>query len=519
MRLAFRLPILLAFLCLFTRGSAAARLNPPSPPASSKLNQEGRPSGTHISDEELDVPLQQRSSALVRWKTGGSRGGASWYSKKGSSLGMVLLPWLYFMAVQVNTATMPKYIHWILSSRHHPEDGNAQRNAQTSSLSATVYGNMCAIDSLFTFFSVNFLGCRIRPHQEAIHLLLLRASSSGSGAGWQGIEPVRVLYLSAALDGLTSCMLSQAQAHIADCSLPGADLSASLSRFQGIAIGSAFMIGIPLGAEIARKYSLRAPLLLSSALCAVNCALIATMLPSTPTGGSTVAEGSNGAVVLKNFWLSANPVGAAVMLSRSGRLLVGSLTYLLVCSAQAGMQSCWVNYLQFRFGWSATLAGSTLAVVGLVVALLPSMIIPLMGVERAIQLCLLLHAMSVMVLGSISVGPAVFLAMPFFAAGASSMPMLLGYLTQQVPFEEVGALQGAADTVRTIASVIGSPLISRLLAYSITVSNSRSSSSIGLLSDAYRDSGLTRNLKSPGLALFVAGAFSFTSFLLFTFLR
>ena len=55
-----------------------------------------------------------------------------------------------------------------------------------------------------------------------------------------------------------------------------------------------------------------------------------------------------------------------------------------------------------------------------------------MGVERAIQLCLLLHAVSIAVLGSISVGPAVFLAMPFFAAGASSMPMLLGYLTQQV---------------------------------------------------------------------------------------
>lgn len=126
------------------------------------------------------------------------------------------------------------------------------------------------------------------------------------------------------------------------------------------------------------------------------------------------------------------------------------------------MQSCWVNYLQFRFGWSATLAGSTLAIVGLIVALLPSMIMlfilsflsfprarvvksafvcykcvnnsPLVGVERAIQSCLLLHAVSMAMLGSISVGSAVFLAMPFFAAGACSMPMLLGYLTQQVIF-------------------------------------------------------------------------------------
>ena len=143
-------------------------------------------------------------------------------------------------------------------------------------------------------------------------------------------------------------------------------------------------IGIPLGAEIARKYSIRAPLMLSSTLCALNCVLIATLLPSTRTarrstteddnefacGGSSSGSGSssdgssgsstgirknsisnsntqrdesfdeectnsNRSVILKNFWLSANPVGAAVMLSRSGRLLVGSLAYLLVCSAQA----------------------------------------------------------------------------------------------------------------------------------------------------------------------------------------
>ena len=61
------------------------------------------------------------------------------------------------MAVQVNTATMPKYIHWILSSQVASDVDD--RIVQLSSLSATVYGNMCAIDSLFTFFSVNFLGC------------------------------------------------------------------------------------------------------------------------------------------------------------------------------------------------------------------------------------------------------------------------------------------------------------------------------------------------------------------------
>jgi hypothetical protein len=56
----------------------------------------------------------------------------------------------------------------------------------------------------------------------------------------------------------------------------------------------------------------------------------------------------------------------------------------------------------------------------------------------------------------------------------------------QVPRHEVGALQGAADTVRTVAGIVGAPLISRAFGYCI--------------SDG-------RNV--PGGALLFASAFSF----------
>lgn len=59
--------------------------------------------------------------------------------------------------------------------------------------------------------------------------------------------------------------------------------------------------------------------------------------------------------------------------------------------------------------------------------------------------------------------------------------------------DQVGALQGAAETVRTIASVIGSPLITGFLAQSI-----RSSA------------------HPPGMALLVAAAFSLAGFSLFS---
>jgi hypothetical protein len=166
------------------------------------------------------------------------------------------------MAVQINTATMPSYVRWVISDLANVDKSIAL------SLSTTVYGNMCAIDSLFTFFSVNLIGC-LSDYTRAHHdissgwfkgfgrtrrpymfissfglgisqLLLLYASTISKK---MKIPHESIFYVASAIDGLTSCMLSQAQAHIADSIPSGSDLSAALSRFQGIAIGSAFLIG------------------------------------------------------------------------------------------------------------------------------------------------------------------------------------------------------------------------------------------------------------------------------------
>jgi predicted MFS family arabinose efflux permease len=187
-------------------------------------------------------------------------------------------------------------------------------------------------------------------------------------------------------------MLSQSQAYITDHHVDGS-LSVALSRFQGVAIGMAFMIGIPLGAVIAARYSLRTPLRVAVTLCAVNCVLIATLLPRPPKRGvaeSTESTGGIGLVTENNRngtiesptetkrkginWAAANPLGAALMLTRTRKLLSGSMAYFLLNVAHCGVQVVWINYLQRRFGMSQVLSGSTLMVVGVVVATLPQLV-------------------------------------------------------------------------------------------------------------------------------------------------
>lgn len=193
----------------------------------------------------------------------------------------------------------------------------------------------------------------------------------------------RHFYTAACVDGLTSCMLSQSQAYITDHQRNSSNLSVELSKFQGLAIGMAFMIGIPLGAVLSAKFSMRTPLQIAVGLCALNCVLIMLFLPPSPPTDSgevqsaapTHSTNTSASAAKKRInWKAANPLGAAVMLTRTSKLLTGSVAYLLLNIAHCGVQVTWINYLQYKFGMSQALSGSTLMVVGIIVASLPPLV-------------------------------------------------------------------------------------------------------------------------------------------------
>ena len=259
----------------------------------------------------------------------------------------LLLPWLYFMCVSINIPTMPKYVNWVIN--------NGDTNV--SELSAKVYGNLNGFDSLFTLLSVNLVGCLSDIFGRRVFMFI---SSLGIGAAFLiasfATSPTH-FYLAGAMDGLTSCMLSQSQAYITDHQSDSSNLSIALSKFQGIAIGCAFMVGIPLGAQVHKHFGMRAPLHLSVAICAVNCLLIATLLPKAPSHYSEAdAEAAGSASSSKSGsgkssgessvrerlrlvnWSAANPLGALRLLAGSRRLLVGGLAFCLINIAQCGVQ-------------------------------------------------------------------------------------------------------------------------------------------------------------------------------------
>jgi hypothetical protein len=114
----------------------------------------------------------------------------------------VFLPWLYFMANQLNTATLPKYVNWVISKG---------LSDQVSEKSATVYGNVAGLDAFCTFLSVNMVGVLSDRFGRKPFMFLSSAGLGMTYVLYTLAQGPRLFYVAAMIDGLTSCMLSQAQ--------------------------------------------------------------------------------------------------------------------------------------------------------------------------------------------------------------------------------------------------------------------------------------------------------------------
>lgn len=283
----------------------------------------------------------------------------------------LLLPWLYFMSTSINIPALPKLVNHVINSG----------NNKVSESSATVYGNIQGIDALFTFLSVNLIGCLSDVFGRRPFMFL---SSLGLGTAYTLYSMAQTphhFYIAACIDGLTSCMLSQSQAYVMDHQVDRSNLSKELSKFQGIAIGCAFMIGIPLGGVLI-QHSIRTPIRVAICLCMCNCIFIPIFLPRAPSFSVQSASSPNATTSIhptstglrRINWRTANPLGAAVMLSGSKKLLIASVAYFLLNLSQCGLQSTWINYLDYRFGWSAEVSGATLMIVGVIVAVIPPIV-------------------------------------------------------------------------------------------------------------------------------------------------
>ena len=168
-------------------------------------------------------------------------------------------------------------------------------------------------------------------------------------------------------------------------------------------------------------------------------------------------------------WSRANPLGAVFALRRSPQV-AGWLASLFAWQlAFFVMPSVWSYYGTLKFGWTPAVIGASLAVSGLLLALvqgrLIGIVVPKIGERRA---ALAGFASAVVAFVAIAFGSqtwAIFVALVPWAFAGFISPSLNALMSRALPPDEQGSLQGLVASSMSLASIVGPPLMTQLFAH------------------------------------------------------
>src|SRR4029077_1520231 len=128
----------------------------------------------------------------------------------------------------------------------------------------------------------------------------------------------------------------------------------------------------------------------------------------------------------------------------------------------------WALYAIYRFAWSQTTIGVSLAIVGIFTAAisggLTGRIVGWLGERRTLYIGQFFGALGMVIAGLARTGLVYMASIPVISLWNISFPAAQGMMTHRVSEREQGELQGAIQSLRSIAFVIGPLLFSGLFA-------------------------------------------------------
>jgi MFS transporter, DHA1 family, tetracycline resistance protein len=288
-------------------------------------------------------------------------------------------------------------------------------------------------------------------------ILLATLGAFGLDFILQGLAPtIWWLFFGRLIAGITGASFSTAGAYIADVSEP--EKRAQNFGIMGAAFGLGFILGPVIGGLLAPLGS-RIPFFAAAGLALINFLYGFFILPE-----SLKPENR------RPFdWKRANPWGSLLRLREKPILLnlVGAMSFVYI--AAHANQSTWGYIMMDKFSWDARMVGISLGWVGLTVGvvqgLLTRIIIPKLGQTRSIYIGLTLNAVGFLLFALSTQSWMIFVFMIPFALGGIAGPAIQGVLSNQVPPNEQGELQGTMASVMSLTSIIGPLLMTNLFSH------------------------------------------------------
>jgi DHA1 family tetracycline resistance protein-like MFS transporter len=258
------------------------------------------------------------------------------------------------------------------------------------------------------------------------------------------------LFIGRVIAGMTGASFTTATAYIADVS-PDETTRAKNFGMIGAAFGLGFVLGPALGALLA-TWGIRAPFYAAAVLCLLNCLYGLFILPESLSKENR-----------RSFeWKRANPFGSLNFLTKHPEIGGLAISFFLVYLGAQSVQGNWNFFTIYRFHWSETMVGISLAVVGVLVggvqAGLTRVIVPKIGNEKSIYLGLLLYTLGLILFAFATQSWMMFAFLIPYCLGGICGPSLQSVISGHVPRNQQGELQGALTSLMSLTTVIG-PLI------------------------------------------------------------
>ncbi len=258
------------------------------------------------------------------------------------------------------------------------------------------------------------------------------------------------------ISGICGASFTTGAAYIADISTP--EKKAQNFGMIGAAFGLGFIIGPVVGGLLV-SYGTSVPFLAAAALSLLNCLFGFFVLP----------ESLDLAHRREFEWKRANPIGSLLNLRLYPVVLglVGSLFFIYV--AGYALQSTWTYFTMEEFGWNEKMVGYSLGFVGIMVAIVQGGLIrvvnPKLGQKRSVYFGLGLNLIGFILFAYATQSWMMFAILIPYCLGGIGGPALQGIISNQVPPNAQGELQGGLTSLMSIASIIGPVLMTGLFSY------------------------------------------------------
>ncbi|MGL1885895.1 MAG: TCR/Tet family MFS transporter [Reichenbachiella sp.] len=282
---------------------------------------------------------------------------------------------------------------------------------------------------------------------------ILLISLFGMGLNYMALvyaPDIAWLFIARALTGITGASTTTASAYIADISTP--EKKAQNFGMIGAAFGLGFIIGPMIGGLLG-EYGTRVPFMAAAGLSLVGGLYGTFILPeslSKENRRNFNIKRANPLAVFKNF-KKYKGVGWIV------------IPFVFMYLAGHSTQSIWTYYTIELFQWTPKQIGWSLAFVGLMITIVQGGIIKhairIFGQKKSIFIGFFFSITGYYMLSFANEEWMVYAIIVPFSLGGLIVPGLQSIMSNKVPSNEQGELQGGLTSLISLTAIVGPPMM------------------------------------------------------------